>query len=89
MRILGDARANLRIFTVVVDTHRPIVDQFDVHQRLEYAVLDALRFVVLAETPEEIVVQLASSFGVRGFVKVGLLAFFQLAKQCELRYCSG
>jgi hypothetical protein len=34
-----------RIFTAVVNTHRPVILQFDLHHRLEDTVLDLVRDV--------------------------------------------
>jgi hypothetical protein len=72
-----------RIFTAVVDTHRPVVLQFDFHHRLEDAIFDLIRVVGTAHFVVEMIVDSARSLGIGRIVKVGLVAF-HLAVESEL-----
>lgn len=76
-----------RVFTAVVDTHRPIVLQFNVHHCLEDAILDPVCNVGIAHLIVEMVIDSACCRGVGGIVEVGLVALFQLPVERELRDC--
>lgn len=82
----GDRKANIyrRVFTAVIDTHRPIVFELDVHHRLEHAVFDSLRNVRVSHFVVEMVVDLARSLSVGRIVEVGLVAFLHFAVEGEL-----
>lgn len=73
-----------RIFTAVVNTHRPVVLEFHLHHGLEHAILDPIRHIVLSHLVVEVVVELACCRWVGRIVEVGLVAFFHLAIQGEL-----
>lgn len=72
------------IITVVINTHRPIVDESNVHHRLEHAVLHFLRVVLILYLLEEVFVEFSRFLGVCRLVEIRFIAFFQASEEGEL-----